>query len=126
MEWWKGDKQILPGPRYKMRLDGKNAELEISNVFPEDAGMYSCVTGDQKTKAEVKIKGQTNSSLNHCDYQMICVNDGVKRDLSMVSQLVRLPSNESFRTRCLQRGRVQHLPASFLNLVLRSNGGKVE
>ncbi|KAI7798029.1 putative obscurin, partial [Triplophysa rosa] len=58
VEWWKRDKQILPGPRYTMRLDGKNAELEISNVFPEDAGIYSCVTGDQKTKAEVKVKAR--------------------------------------------------------------------
>ncbi|XP_073766285.1 obscurin isoform X3 [Danio rerio] len=56
VEWRKGDKLILPGPRFQMRLNGKTAELVISNVFPEDAGTYSCVTGDQKTTAEVKVK----------------------------------------------------------------------
>ncbi|XP_073724075.1 obscurin [Misgurnus anguillicaudatus] len=56
VEWWRGEKQLLPGLRYQMRLDGKNAELEITSVLPEDTGVYSCVTGDQKTTAEVKIK----------------------------------------------------------------------
>ncbi|KAF4110126.1 obscurin [Onychostoma macrolepis] len=56
VEWWRGDKPLLPGSRYQMRLDGKTAELEITNVFPDDAGIYSCVTGGQKTTAEVKVK----------------------------------------------------------------------
>ncbi|XP_043103008.1 obscurin [Puntigrus tetrazona] len=56
VEWWRGDKLLLPVPRYQMRLDGKTAELEITNVFPDDAGIYSCVTGGQKTTAEVKVK----------------------------------------------------------------------
>ncbi|XP_051964162.1 obscurin [Xyrauchen texanus] len=56
VEWQRGDKQILSGTRYQIRLDRKTAELEITNVFPEDAGIYSCVTGDQKTIAEVKVK----------------------------------------------------------------------
>ncbi|KAL1270084.1 hypothetical protein QQF64_032373 [Cirrhinus molitorella] len=56
VEWRRGDKPLLPGSRYQMRLDGKSAELEITNVFPEDAGIYSCVTGGQKTTAEVKVK----------------------------------------------------------------------
>lgn len=60
MEWWKEDKPLLPGTRYQMRLNGKTAELEITNVFPEDAGTYSCVTGGQKTTAEVKVKGNIN------------------------------------------------------------------
>ncbi|XP_016431454.1 obscurin-like [Sinocyclocheilus rhinocerous] len=56
VEWWRGDKPLLPGPQYQMRLDGKTAELEITNVFPDDAGIYNCVTGSQKTTAEVKVK----------------------------------------------------------------------
>jgi len=58
VQWWKGDKPLLPGPRYQMRLDGRTAELEITNIFSEDAGIYSCVTGGQKTTAEVKVKGK--------------------------------------------------------------------
>ncbi|XP_052419981.1 obscurin [Carassius gibelio] len=56
VEWWRGDKPLLPGPHYQMRLDGKTAELKITNVFPDDAGIYSCVTGSQRTTAEVKVK----------------------------------------------------------------------
>ncbi|KAG1973513.1 obscurin [Pimephales promelas] len=56
VQWWKGDKPLLPGPRYQMTLDGRTAELEITNIFSEDAGIYSCVTGGQKTTAEVKVK----------------------------------------------------------------------
>lgn len=63
LEWRRGDKLILPGPRFQMRLDGKTAKLVISNVFPEDAGIYSCVTGDQKTTAEVKVKSKFLSLL---------------------------------------------------------------
>ncbi|XDV49254.1 hypothetical protein PO909_018537 [Leuciscus waleckii] len=56
VQWWRGDKPLLPGPRYQTRLDGRTAELEITNIFSEDAGIYSCVTGGQKTTAEVKVK----------------------------------------------------------------------
>ncbi|XP_077079717.1 obscurin-like isoform X1 [Siphateles boraxobius] len=56
VQWWRGDKPLLTGPRYQTRLDGRTAELEITNIFSEDAGIYSCVTGCQKTTAEVKVK----------------------------------------------------------------------
>lgn len=64
MEWWRGDKPLLSGPRYQMSLDGKTAELEITNVFHDDAGIYSCVTGSQKTTAEVKVKRNVKKMLN--------------------------------------------------------------
>lgn len=64
VEWWRGDKPLLPGPHYQMRLDGKTAELKITNVFPDDAGIYSCATGSQKTTAEVKVKRNFKNILN--------------------------------------------------------------
>lgn len=57
VEWWKGEEHLTPGGRYQMRQDGKIAEMTITNVHPDDAGMYSCDIGDHKSSAEVKITG---------------------------------------------------------------------
>lgn len=42
--------------KYQMKLEGKIAVMTILNAQPDDAGKYSCITGDEKTSAEVKIK----------------------------------------------------------------------
>lgn len=57
VQWWKGEERLMPGGRYRMRQDGKIAEMAITNVLPSDAGMYSCDTGNHKSSAEVKITG---------------------------------------------------------------------
>lgn len=59
---WKRDAQPLseemfPG-KYRMEVEGKTARLTIHSVQPEDAGRYSCVAGDEKTTAEVRVKGK--------------------------------------------------------------------
>ncbi|XP_037625810.1 obscurin isoform X8 [Sebastes umbrosus] len=57
---WQRDTQVLSEEiyrgKYEMKLEGKTAQMTILNVQPEDAGRYSCITGDQKTTAEVKVK----------------------------------------------------------------------
>lgn len=57
VEWWKGKEHLMPDGRYHMRQDGKIAEMEITSVLPNDAGMYSCDIGNHKSSAEVKITG---------------------------------------------------------------------
>ena len=57
VEWWKGKEEVSPGGRYQMKLEGKIAELHIKNIQPEDVGEYSCIFGDQKTTAEVNVRG---------------------------------------------------------------------
>lgn len=57
VEWWKGEEHLTPGGRYQMRQDGKIAEMEITAVLPDDAGIYSCDAGNHKSSAEVKITG---------------------------------------------------------------------
>ncbi|CAJ1060641.1 LOW QUALITY PROTEIN: obscurin [Xyrichtys novacula] len=42
--------------KYQVGQEGKTAQLTILDVQPEDAGKYSCVAGDEKTTAEVKVK----------------------------------------------------------------------
>lgn len=40
-----------------MTLRGNIAEMHIRNIQPEDVGEYSCVFGEQKTTAEVNVRG---------------------------------------------------------------------
>ncbi|XP_042178904.1 obscurin-like isoform X2 [Oncorhynchus tshawytscha] len=59
VEWWRGEielSQDLSGGKYQIKLEGRIAEMTITNVQPEDIGKYSCVTGDQKTTAVVKVQ----------------------------------------------------------------------
>ncbi|XP_046727924.1 obscurin [Silurus meridionalis] len=55
VEWWKGEERLMPGGRYQMRQNGKIAEMEITSVLPDDAGMYSCDIGNHKSTAALKI-----------------------------------------------------------------------
>lgn len=57
--------------KYEMRLEGKTAKLTIINIQPEDAGKYSCITGDEKTTAEVKVKREFKSV---CGFKRNCIN----------------------------------------------------
>lgn len=57
---WKRETQLLSEEifrgKYEMKQEGKMAQLTIINLQPEDAGKYSCITGDEKTTAEVRVK----------------------------------------------------------------------
>lgn len=57
VQWWKGEDQLSNGGRFQMMLKGRISEMLIKNVLPEDVGVYSCVCEDQKTTAEVNVKG---------------------------------------------------------------------
>lgn len=58
---WKREAQLLSEEifrgKYEMWQEGRMAQLTILNLQPEDAGKYSCITGDEKTTAEVRVKG---------------------------------------------------------------------
>lgn len=62
---WERDGRTLsqetsPG-KYRMKVEGKTAELTVHGVRREDAGRYSCVAGDEKTTAEVRVKGESGA-----------------------------------------------------------------
>lgn len=57
VEWKKDQKVLKPSDKYKMRLEGRFAELTIQDLEVTDAGNYTCVCGDQKTIAAVKVNG---------------------------------------------------------------------
>ncbi|XP_029561100.1 obscurin isoform X12 [Salmo trutta] len=56
VEWRKGAQVLKSGEKYQMKQKESVSELLISKVVPEDSGDYSCVCGDQKTTASLKIK----------------------------------------------------------------------
>ncbi|KAL0966229.1 hypothetical protein UPYG_G00292620 [Umbra pygmaea] len=56
VEWKKGKQALKSGEKYQMKQKDSACELLISRVVPEDSGDYSCVCGDQKTTASLKIK----------------------------------------------------------------------
>ncbi|XP_035526997.1 obscurin isoform X27 [Morone saxatilis] len=56
VEWKKGTQVLKSGEKYQMKQKASVNELLINKVLPEDSGDYSCVCGDQKTTASLKIK----------------------------------------------------------------------
>ncbi|XP_068593691.1 obscurin isoform X3 [Cebidichthys violaceus] len=58
VEWKKGTQVLKSGEKYQMKQKASVNELLINKVVPEDSGDYSCVCGDQKTSASIKIKAQ--------------------------------------------------------------------
>uniref|UniRef100_A0A3B3WZ75 Ig-like domain-containing protein n=1 Tax=Poecilia mexicana TaxID=48701 RepID=A0A3B3WZ75_9TELE len=58
VQWKKGTQVLKSGEKYQMKQKASVNELIISKVVPEDSGDYSCVCGDQKTTANLKIKGR--------------------------------------------------------------------
>ncbi|XP_066539294.1 obscurin-like [Hoplias malabaricus] len=57
VEWRKGTQLLQSGGKYLIKQSGSSLELTINDLKPEDAGTYSCLCGDQKTSATMKIKG---------------------------------------------------------------------
>lgn len=57
VQWFKSENELCQGGRYQMMLRGNIAEMHIRNIQPEDVGEYSCVFGEQKTTAEVNVRG---------------------------------------------------------------------
>ncbi|KAM7400475.1 hypothetical protein PAMA_004929 [Pampus argenteus] len=62
VEWKKGTQVLKSGEKYQMKQKASVNELQINKVVPEDSGDYSCVCGDQKTAASLKIKATKPST----------------------------------------------------------------
>lgn len=57
VEWRKGGVVLQPGRKYEMKQDGRQLELCVHDLQPEDSGYYTCDAGDQLTTASLTVKG---------------------------------------------------------------------
>ena len=58
VEWRKGDTVLQPSDKYAIRQEGTRVELFIYDAEAEDAGDYTCDSGDQQTTASLQVKGR--------------------------------------------------------------------
>ncbi|XP_015254424.1 PREDICTED: obscurin isoform X4 [Cyprinodon variegatus] len=71
VEWKKGTQVLKSGEKYQMKQKASVNELIITKVEPEDSGEYSCVCGDQKTTASLKIKASPVIFTRHLESQIV-------------------------------------------------------
>ncbi|XP_076000946.1 obscurin isoform X7 [Genypterus blacodes] len=55
VQWRKGSEILKAGEKYDMKQAQTSFELQIKKLKIEDSGEYSCVCGDEKTSATVKV-----------------------------------------------------------------------
>lgn len=58
VEWRRGDTVLRSSDKYEIRQEGTHVELIIYDVEAEDAGDYTCDSGDQQTTASLQVKGR--------------------------------------------------------------------
>ncbi|KAK7945499.1 hypothetical protein WMY93_001227 [Mugilogobius chulae] len=58
LEWRKGELGLCPCAKYDIRQMGPLATLVIHEVDLEDAGLYTCDTGDTQSTAQLMVKAQ--------------------------------------------------------------------
>lgn len=64
VEWTKDGKVLKPNSKYKMRQEGRFVELVVQDLDLTDAGSYTCVCGDQKTTAALRVNGNSSSRVS--------------------------------------------------------------
>lgn len=57
VEWRKGEELLRSGYKYQIQEHDVTRELIITKAMPEDSGVYSCICGEQKTKATIRVFG---------------------------------------------------------------------
>uniref|UniRef100_A0A4W3HXD1 Ig-like domain-containing protein n=1 Tax=Callorhinchus milii TaxID=7868 RepID=A0A4W3HXD1_CALMI len=57
--WRKGSVGLHSSDKYEMKQKGSKVELLIHKLKLEDAGDYTCDTGDRQSSAALKVKGRT-------------------------------------------------------------------
>lgn len=57
VQWKKGSEYLTPGDKYEITQREMLCELLVKDLKVEDSGEYSCVCGEQKTSATVKVSG---------------------------------------------------------------------
>lgn len=61
LEWRKGELGLCPCAKYEIRQMEHLNTLVIHDVDVEDAGCYTCDTGDHQSTAQLTVKGMLNT-----------------------------------------------------------------
>lgn len=69
VQWRKGEVDLCSCTKYECRQDGHLIQLIIHDLDPEDSGVYTCDSGDQKTTAHLEVKGRILANLD-CLWRM--------------------------------------------------------
>ncbi|KAM3842719.1 LOW QUALITY PROTEIN: obscurin-like, partial [Diretmus argenteus] len=77
VEWKKGTQVLKSGEKFQVKQKASVNELLISKAVPEDSGEYSCVCGDQKTTASLKIRAQPVTFKQKVESQEVEEGDSV-------------------------------------------------
>ncbi|KAM3849152.1 obscurin-like [Diretmus argenteus] len=77
VEWKKGTQVLKSGEKFQVKQKASVNELLISKAVPEDSGEYSCVCGDQKTTASLKIRAQPVTFKQKLESQEVEEGDSV-------------------------------------------------
>lgn len=62
VQWKKGPEFLKAGEKYEIKQKETSYQLQIKDLKIEDSGEYTCVCGDQRTSATVKVNGMESSS----------------------------------------------------------------
>lgn len=62
VQWKKGPEFLKAGEKFEMKQKETSYQLQIKDLKIEDSGEYTCVCGDQRTSATVKVNGMESSS----------------------------------------------------------------
>lgn len=68
VEWRRGGELLKNGDKYQMRKKELQVEMKITDLSLSDAGDYTCICGEQTTKALIIVNGQNyvHYSKLHC------------------------------------------------------------
>lgn len=58
VEWRKGAELLRNGDKYQMRKKDLQVEMKIADLSLDDTGDYSCICGEQRTRATVTVNGE--------------------------------------------------------------------
>lgn len=58
VEWRRGKELLKHGDKYQVRKKELQVEMKILDLSVSDGGEYSCVCGEQTTRAMITVKGE--------------------------------------------------------------------
>lgn len=58
VEWRRGGELLKNGDKYQMGKKDLLVEMKIADLSLEDTGDYTCVCGEQRTKAMIIVSGE--------------------------------------------------------------------